>query len=188
MKEGNQVMPRVPPVLASCLALMLAACELLQPPAVPTPPVETAAPAATASVPLPPPRKPTPPGSSLARLPPAGESGATGEAAPSGPTNEVGPNGFERLIGLDQSHVADLLGDPRTRAEAPPATIWQYADATCDADVYFYLDLQSQTMRVLHYEIRNHELSERSAQRCYDTLVSERRARAESDASTDRSR
>lgn len=175
--------PSVPAVLASCLALTLAACELLQPAAAPMPPVEAAAPAAVTPAPPPPPRKPAPPGQNLARLPPP-----AGETGPGAPANETGPSGFDRLVGLDQPHVADLLGDPRARADSPPATIWRYAGADCDADVYFYFDLQSQTMRVLHYEIRSHDLPERSAQRCYDALLDERRARADTDAGTDRPR
>jgi len=180
---GNRVLPSVPVILASFLALALAACELFQPPAAPPPPIETAAPAPATPAPPPPPRKPPPPGTTVARLPPQ-----PGETAPGGAANETGPSGFDRLIGLDQPRVAGLLGDPRARTDSPPATIWQYGGAECDADVYFYLDLQSQTMRVLHYEIRNHDLSERSVQRCYDALVNERRARVESDAGTDRSR
>jgi hypothetical protein len=183
MTGDKQVVRSLPAVLASCLALTLAACEVFQPPAAPPPPIETAAPAAAAPAPPPPPRKPTPPGPSLARLtPPSAETG------PGGPANEAGPSGFDRLVGLDQPHVADLLGDPRSLADSPPATIWRYVGADCDADIYFYLDLQSQTMRVLHYEIRNHDLSERSAQRCYDALLDERRARADIDAGTDRPR
>ena len=181
MTGGNR-RGSAPAILASCLALTLAACDLLQPQAAPAPPVQTAAPAAVTALPPPPPRKPTPPGQSLARLPPA-------SAAPEAePTEPAGSAGFDRLIGLDQPHVADLLGDPHSRAESPPATIWQYAGTDCEVDVYFYLDLQSQMMRVLHYEVRSHDLPERSVQRCYDTLTSERRPPDEFNAGSDRPR
>ncbi len=167
--------------LASVLTLALAACAALQPPPAAPPPEPLATPAAVMRLPLPPPRKPAPPAPTLARLPPATETEP--EAAPTPPAG-----GFEQLVGLDQPHVAALLGDPGTRADAPPATIWRYGDTTCDVDIYFYLDLQSQTMRALHYEIRDHDLSERSAQRCYDALAGEQRAHAESAASPDRPR
>lgn len=160
--------------LASCVALTLAACEL-PPPAAPGPPVATA----VTRLPPPPPRKPSPP--SLARLPPA-----TVPQPEPAPAVETGS--FEQLVGLDQPHVAALLGEPETRADAPPASIWRYAGATCDVDIYFYLDLQSQTMRALHYEVRSHDLSDQPAQRCYDVLARERRARAESAAGSDRPR
>jgi len=179
MARGNRGRPSAPAVLASCLALTLAACGLQPQPAAP-PPVQTAAPAAVTALPPPPPRKPPPPaapGPDLARLPPPAD-----EVAPAGGA------GFDRLIGFDQSHVTELFGDPRTRADSPPATIWQYAGTDCEVDVYFYLDLQSQTMRVLHYEVRSHDLPERSVQRCYDALVSERRLHDESNAGSDRPR
>ena len=174
MTGGKRRGPSAPVVLASCLALTLAGCELFQPAA----PQATVLPAVVA-LPPPPPRKPAPPGATLARLPPASEAPAAGEPA---------PGGFDRLIGLDQAQVAGVLGDPGTRVDAPPATIWRYGGAECEADVYFYLDLQSQTMRALHYEVRNHDLPERSAQRCYDALAGRRRDHAESNAGADRAR
>ncbi len=126
--------------------------------------------------PPPPPRKPPPPMPGLARLP-----------EPSEP-DRTPPGGFDRLIGLDQPHLTALLGEPRQRAEAPPATIWRYFGQACELDVYFYFDLQSQAMRARHYEIRSHDSREQPAQQCYDELVSERRAGAEPAASSDRSR
>lgn len=173
MTLSNQIRPSAPTVVAICFAMALAGCQLFQPPPpapLPPPPRE---PAVSERLPPPPPRKPAPP-AALARLtPPAAP------AAPSGP---------DRLIGLDQPAVAELLGEPRSRAEAPPATIWRYGDNDCEVDVYFYLDLQSQAMRALHYEVRSHDLPERSAQRCYDALLAERRAHADTAAGPDRPR
>lgn len=157
-----------PAVLVSCLALALAGCALFQPAPPAAPP---AAPAEAVRLPPPPPRKPPVP--SLARQPPA----APGEHA-----------GLDRLIGLDQSQVAEVLGEPQSRADSPPATIWRYGDGDCEIDVYFYLDLQSQAMRALHYEVRSHDLPERSAQRCYNALLSERGPHADSAAGSDRPR
>lgn len=135
--------------------------------------------AAAPSLPPPPPRKPAAPGvpasPAVARLP---------ETAPSPP----GPAGFDRLIGLDQPQLMNVLGEPVTRAEAPPATIWSYQGQACELKVYFYFDLQSQAMRALHYEVRSHDLPERSAQRCYNALISERPPHADSAAGSDRPR
>jgi hypothetical protein len=178
MVGGERIGPRMRAALAFCLALAMAGCELAPPPPAPPPP-QPAMPAAVTRLPSPPPRKPPPPqGPSLARLPPATE----GEPAPA-PTGS-----FDQLVGLDQPQVAALLGEPDASADAPPATIWRYGDTTCDVDIYFYLDLQSQTMRALHYEVRNHDLSERPDQRCYDALAGERRAHAEPAAGSDRPR
>lgn len=186
MMGGEQNRPSARAALVSCLALALAACELLQPAAAPPPPEPLATPVAVTRLPSPPPRKPhAPPEPSLARLPPAAETET--EPQPQAPP-AIPAGSFDQLVGLDQPHVSALLGNPDTRADAPPATIWRYGGTTCDADIYFYLDLQSQTMRALHYEVRSHDLSDRSVQRCYDALASERHAHAESAAGTDRPR
>jgi hypothetical protein len=123
---------------------------------------------ASERLPLPPPRKPRPP-ESLTRLTPG---------------HEV-PESIDRLIGLDQPQIAAVLGEPQSRADAPPATIWRYSGAHCEIDIYFYLDLQSQAMRALHYEVKAHDLSERSAQRCYRALVSEQGNHADTAAGSD---
>lgn len=165
----------------------LAACSDVPPPQPIAAPPVVAAPAAAAE-PLPPPprRKPPPPAPTLARLPPIGapEVPAPGEIERAPPLAE----GLDRLIGLDQPHTMALIGEPQQRAEAAPATIWRYIGPLCEVDVYFYLDLKSQAMRALHYEVRSHDPPERHAQRCYDELVSERRAGAEPTADTDSAR
>lgn len=172
MTVASGIRRRAPAMLASCLALMLAACDLFQPAPAPPPPPPLA-PQASEHLPPPPRRKPRPP-TAVARL-----------VAPGGEGVRVG---LDRLIGLDQPEVADMLGEPESRAEAPPATIWRYAGAGCEVDVYFYLDLQSQAMRALHYEVRSHDQSERSQQRCYDALRSERRAHGDDASGSDRPR
>jgi hypothetical protein len=189
------------------LALMLAGCDTFGPGSAPANP--GVQPTAAAPLPQPPPRKPPPPaGTTLARLPPsAGQVETPPTAAPLAPAPEStalpppsppqqqltalpppsAPSAgtLDRLIGLDQSHVAGLLGNPRSRAESPPATIWRFGGSNCDLDVYFYLDLQSQAMRALHYEVRSHDAPDQSAQRCYETLVNERRANAEPSSGSD---
>jgi len=139
---------------------------------------ETEAPATTPAPPQSEPPAPEPaaraPDTPPPRLP---------DTAPSRPPEPLPPprasGSFDRLIGLDQAHMVALLGAPRQRAESAPATIWRYIGRQCELDVYFYLDLQSQTLRALHYEVRNHESPERPAQPCYDELVGERHAGAE---------
>jgi hypothetical protein len=161
----------------------------------PATPVVESEPEPAPTLPPPPPKKPSLRSPVLANLP----TGAAGERTPVPeeralePIPEAAPapspqaGSFDRLIGLDQPHVMDLLGDPRSRAESPPATIWRYAGRNCELDVYFYLDLQSQAMRALHYEVRSHDSPERSAQRCYGDVV-QRRAQTESAGGTDRPR
>jgi hypothetical protein len=193
------------------LALALTGCDTFGPGSPPSNP--GVQPTAAAPLPPPPPRKPPPPaGTALARLPPAAGEVETPPVAaplppppqptalppppqqqltalppPSAPAAPAAGN-LDRLIGLDQSHVAGILGSPRSRAESPPATIWRFGSANCDLDVYFYLDLQSQAMRALHYEVRSHDAPDQSAQRCYEALVDERRANAEPASGSDSSR
>jgi hypothetical protein len=195
--------------LAPGLLLLLAACANGVPWHAAAPPPDIAAPPAVdANLPVPPPRKPAPPSTVIARLPPGEqqpESPAPGpapaqavpprEAAPEAPSGRApepqaavpprASGAFDRLIGLDQQHMVALLGSPRQRAESAPATIWRYSGPQCELDVYFYLDLQSQTLRALHYEVRSHEPSERPTKPCYDELVGERHAGAEPGVGTD---
>lgn len=186
-KAMNRIGPSLAVVAVAGLSLAATGCDLLPAAhAPPPPPPQAEAPVALPQrLPPPPPRKPTPPvamavpAETVAPLPPS-------DTPPTPPTDPA--QGFDRIIGLDQAHLAAMLGEPRTRAESPPATIWRYSAEGCDLDVYFYLDLQSQAMRALHYEVRSHESFDRPPQRCYDELVSERRAHAESSTGTDRSR
>jgi hypothetical protein len=206
MKRATWTKPS-PWVLAPT-ALMLALTGCVAP--APPPPPQAALPAPPAEpLPKPPPRKPPAPSTaaaapSAAPSTPVEAAALEPEAAP--PAEDPPPQlaAIEppppaqpppaptprptRLIGLNQPEVAQLLGEPQSRAEAPPATIWRYDSSNCALDVYFYLDLQSQAMRALHYEVRSHDAAERSAQRCYETLLSERRATAEPAGSTDHPR
>lgn len=91
------------------------------------------------------------------------------------PPTEEPAKSFDRLHGLDEAETIALLGQPKERAEAPPAVLWRYASRDCDLDLYFYLDLQSRQKRILHYEVRDHdERDQRSQQRCYRELITDR--------------
>ena len=175
-KPVNLIRPRLAALAAALSALLaLASCEHFPFP-IGGPDQE----AGISTLPPPPPRKPAPPATATVAPVPVRLPESTAPVAPA--------SGFDRLIGLDQPRLTALLGEPRQRAEAPPATIWRYLGQACELDVYFYFDLQSQAMRALHYEIRSHESREQPAQQCYDELVSERRARAEPSTSTDSAR
>lgn len=91
-------------------------------------PVAAPEPQQTASVPPLPPRRPTRP-------------------APAEPMD------LSRLVGLDPDDVRKLLGAPDRVREANPATVWAYASNACLLEVYFYMDLGSQKLRVLAYDI-----------------------------------
>ena len=175
-KSVNLMRRRLAALAASSALLLIAGCEQFPFPN----PFAPGQQEAVNTLPPPPPRKPPPPAPTAVAPVPVRLPEPTTPAAPA--------SGFDRLIGLDQPRLTALLGEPRQRAEAPPATIWRYLGQACELDVYFYFDLQSQAMRALHYEIRSHESREQPAQQCYDELVSERRARAEPPSSTDSAR
>ena len=60
-----------------------------------------------------------------------------------------------RLIGLDQPTAEHLFGAAAERSEQPPATIWRWRSASCELDLFFYLDLRSGRMRALRYAFKN---------------------------------
>ena len=163
--------------------LVLAACKISTPP-VESAPLAAFEPPPGEQRPLPPhpAHKPFPPAAApaLAALP----APATEPTPPPAPSAEV--QSFDKLEGLDQSQTVAFLGQPLQRAEAPPAVLWRYASRDCALDVYFYLDLESREMRVLHYEVRNTDGNDRPQQRCYGELVTDRRP--EQTGSSDSSR
>jgi hypothetical protein len=146
--------------LACALGLGLVACQSAPPAPSPPPQVEAAPPPQTPPPPPHPDKKPVPP--VLASLPPA----VSEEPAPD----------VAELQGLDQDDTIAILGEPQQRADAPPAVLWRYASRGCELDLYFYLDLQTREMRILHYEVRVTDGSNRSQQGCYGELVAARRA------------
>jgi hypothetical protein len=153
--------------LAGCLS-----ATPTPPPQAAAPPVEVAPPPPAPEAVLPPHplHKPGPP--TIASLPAA--PAETAPAAP--PSASVTEPDFARLTGLDQDQTLAMLGQPQQRAESPPAVLWRYTSSACELDLYFYLDLQSRAMRVLHYELRDNDGSDRTGEKCYSELVSARRA------------
>ncbi len=165
----------------SVLCLALAACN--RPPPAPAADAQGAPPPeADVAAPQPPkpPRKPP--------VPPAADATAPAEIAPSAaasvpPTEtaklESGEKSSpqpESLIGLDQPATQRLLGEPKERSEAAPATIWRYTSRSCQLEIYFYLDLKSKVMRALHYEVKTHEAAEPARSRCFADILAEHQA------------
>ncbi len=111
-------------------------------------------------------RKPTPPPESTAN--PSDNGAETTALAAVGPP----PPHTSELIGLDQPAAQRLLGSATEKAEAPPATIWRYRNASCELDLFFYLDLRSGKMRTLHYAFKG---DQGSTEDCLRALVIARR-------------
>ena len=74
------------------------------------------------------------------------------------------------LIGLDQPQETRLLGTATEQFVKPPAAVWRYKSATCELDLFFYLDLRSNQMRTLHYALKGDGGEPASQRDCLDSL------------------
>ena len=92
-------------------------------------------------------RKPKPPAATDTSLPQAGE-----------------------LIGLDQPEATHLLGTAAEQFVKPPAAVWRYKSATCELDLFFYLDLRSNRLRTLHYTVKGDGGDPTRRQDCWESL------------------
>ncbi len=175
------------PALMSLGMGMLASCAAKPPPA-PAPILAIEPPPALPLPPAPrrrffpvPQRKPEPPPVAGAAPESADEAVAMGEpGAISGPgANEPGaavqsslpPPQTKQLVGLDQPAAVHLFGAATEQSAAPPATVWRYRNATCELDLFFYLDLRSGKMRALHYKFKGDAADPAGQQDCLRSLV-----------------
>jgi len=91
----------------------------------------------------------------LAMTEPASAMPSTGSIpSPHASATDSSPPQASGLIGLDQPAVTRLLGATTEQFEQPPAQVWRYKNATCELDLFFYLDLSSNQMRTLHYALK----------------------------------
>ena len=68
---------------------------------------------------------------------------------PPSPPRTIDP---KSLVGKNQGNIRALLGPPTTTQNAAPATIWRYTTQACSLDVFFYMDLGTNTLRALTYD------------------------------------
>jgi hypothetical protein len=78
------------------------------------------------------------------------------------------------LIGLDQPAATRLLGPATEKSDEPPATVWRYKNASCELDLFFYLDLRSGRMRTLHYTVKGEGSDATRRQDCLRSLIAAR--------------
>jgi hypothetical protein len=187
------------PVLLSMGAAMLASCSSEEAQLRPPTSAVSLLPQPSPEVPAPPPpaprpaRKPAPPtteaaapstgGETLAMTAPklSGNRLVSPSSAPPGSesiTTSLGPAEppplqTGDLIGLDQLAVTRLLGPATERSEQPPATVWRYKNASCELDLFFYLDLSSGHMRTLHYALKGDGSDKAKRQDCLRSLLAE---------------
>ena len=63
-----------------------------------------------------------------------------------------------------------MLGAAIEQFEQPPAMVWRYKNATCELDLFFYLDLHSNRMRTLHYAVKGDGGDPAKRQDCLESL------------------
>ena len=122
-------------------------------------------------------RKPTPPPANNA----SGADNADEALAMAGPESPIRspdeitlPARASKLIGLDQPAAKHLFGAATEQSEAPPATVWRYRNASCELDLFFYLDLRSGKMRALHYAFKGDAADPAQQQVCLRSLAAAR--------------
>lgn len=94
---------------------------------------------------------------------------ALNEPAPTAPS-------VQALVGLDQTTTIERLGPPTAIDSRPPAKVWRYKAATCELDLYFYLDLRSGQMRTLHYAFKGDADDNAKQEQCLRAIGAARRA------------
>jgi hypothetical protein len=167
-------------VLTGLAATALAACAQ-PPPSAPPKPVAALPPPPPPPKPLPR-HRPVPRPAHKPEAPPEGVAGSEDEAvafaAPEPgvrpPASAVSPRASE-LIGLDQSAASRLFGAAVETAEEPPATVWRWRSASCELDLFFYLDLRSGRMRSLRYAFKGDAGDSVEQQDCLRSLAAARR-------------
>lgn len=88
--------------------------------------------------------------------------------APGKPAQEARLEAFDpaSLVGLDKAQTVARLGRPSSVRSKPPATVWRYAGTNCAMELFFYMDLQSQSFRALAYEVTTPKPGERARKAC----------------------
>jgi hypothetical protein len=81
------------------------------------------------------------------------------------------------LIGLGPDAVTDLIGTPTEVREEPPATVWVYDRGDCRLEVFFYMDMQSESLRSLAIDVKGNVASEVQKQSCLARVLSQREHR-----------
>jgi hypothetical protein len=134
----------------------------------PSPPQETESPPAEGP-------SPRADDEALAMIPPEPARPGPAPAVASPPQAAVAPlPQVKELIGLDQPAATHLFGTAVERTEDPPATVWRYKSATCELDLFFYLDLRSGRMRTLHYAFKGDAADSTARQNCLRDLAAAR--------------
>jgi hypothetical protein len=95
-------------------------------------------------------------------------------ALPTSPGRQGQVPSQPELTGLDETATMRLLGPATEKSDEPPATVWRYKTASCELDLFFYLDLRSGRMRTLHYSFKGEGAEVARRQECWRSLIAAR--------------
>jgi hypothetical protein len=169
--------------LALCSLALLGGCALIEElaptPSSPAQPQATKPVAEAVEIPIPT-AKPVPP--LQAALPPASTPAAP-TAPPSGTVAVIEP---ARLEQLTPEQTVALFGEPSIRAERGSGVVWSYVRPGCELDLLFFVNVQTRVSRVLDYDLRTGDGSDRSRRLCLEQLALERRNRDSGSSSSPR--
>jgi len=78
----------------------------------------------------------------------------TPPAKPTPPPKPLPSPDPDKLLGMSTGAVTAELGAPAAQRDEPPAHVWRYTTDFCSLDVFFFLDMTSDSRRVLAYDIQ----------------------------------
>jgi hypothetical protein len=83
--------------------------------------------------------------------------------APPAPVFQISP---KSLVGLNQEATVALLGKTTDVRTESTATVWKYRTEDCELEVFFYLEVPSQTYRALTYDLKTAADSDYATRSC----------------------
>lgn len=80
----------------------------------------------------------------------------------------------ESLIGKAPEDAERMLGPPTAVADVPPARSWTWEVTGCRLHVFYYLDLTTNRMKALAYDMEVQSTLPNAVQRCFSRLKAKR--------------
>ena len=156
---------------AASLSVLIFAAACSGPIGVPHPPKPTEAARATAAAPAPATSEPA--AKNAAALPKQDPAPEAKQSA-SRPQFSAAERDPDRLLNLDVSGLAGILGDPTFKRRDRSVRVWQYRDEGCILDLFLYP--KPTEYKVTHYEFRSASDAKISGQGCFERLLVRTRA------------
>ena len=79
----------------------------------------------------------------------------------------------DSLIGLNQDEILLLLGNASSVRQEAPARVWNYSTDGCDFELFFYLDLATDSFHALAYEVVIDQGGELPREECINRIRAE---------------